>query len=94
MKGILDALLVGGALLASVLYAIAVLGPRAWRQRTGAALASRGFARVAQWIAPRAGAGTSGTCGGCGDGVVPGANIPDADGKTRIPLGQIRHRPR
>jgi hypothetical protein len=67
MNGILDALLVAGALLASVLYALAALGPRPWRQRAGAALACCGLRRVAQWMTAAGGTGKSRACGRCDD---------------------------
>lgn len=74
MNGVLDATLVGLALAASAAYVVAVLGPRAWRARLLAALASwcaRAPAgsrrrRAAERIAAAA-AKSQAACGGCGD---------------------------
>ena len=85
MSNLLDILLVGMALLASVLYAVLALGPGAWRRRlAAAALASLGLAR----IAPK----TSGTCGGCDNCAAPDAKEPTAGTETRVPVDDIPRR--
>jgi hypothetical protein len=84
MSTLLDILLVGTALLASVLYAIVALGPRTWRRRMAAALSSWGLAR----IAPK----TSGSCGGCDNCAAPDAKDATTGPETRIPLDEIGRR--
>jgi hypothetical protein len=84
MSTLLDLLLVGGALLASMLYAIVALGPRSWRRHIGSALAACGLARVA----PK----SSGACGGCDNCGAPDAKESTAGAETRIPLDDIGRR--
>ena len=84
MSALLDMVLVGIALLASVLYAIVALGPRSWRRRVAAALSSLGLAR----IAPK----TSGACGGCDNCAAPDAKDSTASAETRIALDDIGRR--
>jgi len=84
MSNLLDILLVGTALVGSVLYAIVALGPRAWRRRVAAFLTSLGLARVA----PK----TSGSCGGCDNCGAPDAKESPAGAETRIPLDEIPRR--
>jgi hypothetical protein len=84
MSNLLDILLVGTALLASLLYAIVALGPRTWRRRVAAALTSFGLAR----IAPK----TSGACGGCDNCAAPDAKDSTAGAETRVPLDEIGRR--
>ncbi len=84
MSKLLDLLLVGGALLASILYAIVALGPRTWRGHIGSALAACGLARVA----PK----DSGACGGCDNCGATDAKEAKAGGETRIPLDDIGRR--
>jgi hypothetical protein len=83
MNGILDALLVGIALLASALYALLALGPRPLRQRARAALASCGLPRIAE---------KTRACGGCDDCTAPDGSAGGAGGETRVPLDGIGHR--
>jgi hypothetical protein len=84
MSNLLDILLVGTALLASVLYAIVALGPRTWRRHVAAVLSSLGLAR----LAPK----TSGACGGCDNCAAPDAKDSTAGAETRIPLDDIGRR--
>jgi hypothetical protein len=84
MSNLLDLLLVGAALLASILYAIVALGPRTWRRRIGSALAACGLARVA----PK----DSGACGGCDNCAAPDAKESTAGAETHIPLEDIGRR--
>jgi hypothetical protein len=75
MNSVLDALLVGLALLASAGYALLSLGPRSLRRRllaglsrlTARAPAFFGLRRAAQWLAAAAAGKAHGACGGCDD---------------------------
>ena len=75
MNSVLDSLLVGVALLASVGYALLSLGPRSLRRRLLAGLsrlmarapAFFGMRRSAQWLAAAAAGKAQGACGGCDD---------------------------
>lgn len=70
MNGLLDYVLVGSALFASIVYAVFALGPRSWRRRlvvAGARLsAAFGLRRLAQRMEIAAANPGSGGCGGCG----------------------------
>ena len=99
MSGWLDGLLVGAALLASVFYASAVLGPKRWRAALWGALASAA-ARLTgtpdgSWLArrlaaraARAEAACGSGCGGCGSAPV----ARSAGGEVRVPLARIARR--
>ena len=85
MSPLFDGLLVGGALTASVLYALLRLGPKSWgrRWRLRAAAGAAG--------------GTAGACGGgcsnCGPESPPiAAAAPVTDGEVRVPVQQIGRR--
>jgi hypothetical protein len=75
MNSVLDALLVGLVLLASVGYALVSLGPRSLRRRLLSGLsrlmarapAFFGLRRTAQWLAAAAAGKAHGACGGCDD---------------------------
>jgi hypothetical protein len=75
MNSVLDALLVGLALLASAGYALLSLGPSSLRRRllaglsrlTARAPAFFGLRRAAQWLAAAAAGKAHGACGGCDD---------------------------
>ncbi len=84
MSHLIDILLVAAVLLGALLYAILALGPRAWRQRISAALASLGLSR----IAPKA----SGACGGCDTCAAPDAKESAGSAETRIALKDIGRR--
>ena len=84
MSHLIDILLVATALLGALLYAILALGPRAWRQRISAALASLGLSS----IAPK----TSGACGGCDNCAAPDAKESAAGAETRVALKDIGRR--
>jgi hypothetical protein len=83
MSHLIDFLLVGAALIGSILYALLALGPRAWRVRLSAGLANLGLAR----IAPK----PSGSCGGCDNCASPDAK-ESAGAETRISLQDIGRR--
>jgi hypothetical protein len=84
MSSLFDKLLVGSALIASVMYAILTLGPRTWRRHIASALAACGLARVA----PK----DSGACGGCDNCAAPDAKESSAGAETRVPLQEIGRR--
>ncbi|MGD0493456.1 MAG: DUF6587 family protein [Steroidobacteraceae bacterium] len=106
MSHVLDNLLVAAALLASAVYALFALGPRAWRRRALARAA--GWAgRAPAWLGLRglaarmdaAAAKSSGGCGGCGDcgsESSPAAGAPASarpgGGDIKIPLASIGRR--
>ena len=106
MHGLLDEILVGGVLLASIVYALLALGPRSLR---------RGLAvRAAAWIRSvstlpglralsrrlqTAAAKPAGACGGCDDcasGQSKDAQAPEPTGsagpEVRIPVSTIGKR--
>jgi len=75
MHGLLDGILVGGALFASVLYALFALGPRTLKRSllTRAAALVRsvppmpGLRRLSRRLEAAAAARSGSACGGCGD---------------------------
>jgi hypothetical protein len=103
-----DNMLVGLALLVSVGYAIAALGPRALKQRLLAALVGRlagtwpflGLLNIARRLqaksAAKAAAQTAGACGGCDNcGSGSTTTLPAAQaavGDVRIPVAKIGRR--
>jgi hypothetical protein len=104
MKGVLDGLLVGLALFASIIYAAFSLGPRTLRPRllAGASALLRrlpgfpGLHDVAARLnaaAAAAAAKAKGACGGCdncGPEQAPAARSPASE--VRIPLAKIGKR--
>jgi hypothetical protein len=108
MNSILDDSLVGLALLASVGYAMASLGPRSLRRRilgvlgraAGRAPAFLGLGKMAQRLAAASMAKAQGACGGCDTcGSEPAATLgtmapraPNAE--VRVPLARIGRRAR
>ena len=98
----LDQALVGLLLLASAVYAVMTLGPRAWRQRvlaalSGAAAAAPRFLRLSR-LAQRLAAAVKpkGACGGCEDcgadlkSASPSQSSPPPE--IRVPVGKIGRR--
>jgi hypothetical protein len=93
---VLGNLLVALAVLASVLYAAATLGPKSWRARAFGALAAW-VSRQPAWLGSRAIAQhlsvhsvRAGGCGGCGD---CGSAAPaKANADVRIPVAKIGRR--
>jgi hypothetical protein len=80
MNAILDNLLVGAVLLASLGYAIYKLGPRALRQRILAALRLSASAGKSQ--------GACGGCDNCGTDTAP----QSASAEIKIPVAKIGRR--
>jgi len=107
MNGVAGDMVVGVAVLVSVAYAAATLGPKSWRARAFAALA-RGALRWPWLFGSRAlglrmagrldAASTqAGGCGGCGNcgSAAPGAQPASgvgAAGEVRVPVAKIGRR--
>jgi hypothetical protein len=99
MHGLVDVLLVGGALTVSVVYAAFSLGPRALRRRVMLGVASllrklpgamhwqRGVLRM-ETAAQKAGD----SCGGCGSCASTPPAASSAAPEVRIPVSSIRKR--
>ena len=106
MNSVLDALLVGLVLLASVGYALVSLGPRSLRRRLLSGLsrlmarapAFFGSRRAAQWLATAAAGKAHGACGGCDDcgsekAPASAASAQQSPGiEIRVPLTKIGRR--
>lgn len=106
MNNVLDALLVGLALLASVGYALTSLGPRSLRRRLLVGLsrlmarapAFLGLQRTAQRLAVAAAGKAQGACGGCDDcgsekAPATAASTQQSPGlEVRVPLTKISRR--
>jgi hypothetical protein len=103
MNSILDNSLVGLALLASVVYAVASLGPRSLRRRilgvlgraAGRAPAFLGLGRMARRLEAASAAKAQGACGGCdncGSEATPAPQAPKAE--VRVPVARIGRRVR
>jgi hypothetical protein len=103
MNSILDDSLVGLALLASAVYAVAAIGPRSLRRRilgvlgraAGRAPAFLGLGRIAQRLAAASAAKAQGACGGCdncGSEAAPAPQAPKAE--VRVPVARIGRRVR
>ncbi len=101
MRFILDDVLVGLVLLASVVYAVFSLGPRSLRGRllTGAAALLRrlpGFAglhELAQRLDTAASIKAKGACGGCDTcGSEQPPTAPSSGPEVRIPVSKIGKR--
>ncbi len=84
MSHLLDILLVGALLLASILYALLTIGPRSWRTGLSSGLAAIGLGR----FAPK----SSGACGGC-DNCGSTTTPAKAGAETRVALKDIGRRP-
>ncbi len=100
MHGIIDDVLVGLVLLASVVYAIFSLGPRTLRRRslTGAAVALRrlpeftGLRAITARLETAASVKAKGGCGGCGDCGSGSAAAPPPGSEIRISVSGIGKR--
>jgi hypothetical protein len=98
MHGVIDDFLVGSALLASALYAVAALGPRPVRRRLLSGLAAAlalaapipGVGRLAGRL-ERAAAAKAAACGGCG-GCTPAPAVGGDGGEVRVPVAGIKRR--
>jgi hypothetical protein len=103
MHGLLDEFLVGGALLASILYALISLGPRSLKRglavRAAALLRSvpamPGLRSLSRRLQSAAAVKPTGACGGCDD--CGSAQAPESNGsaepEVRIPVSTIGKRP-
>lgn len=80
MSGMVDLLLVAGALALSIGYAALALGPKAWRQR---------WARLR---GKESGAGACGGCDNCGDAAAQSGSAPAKEGEVRVPVERIGRR--
>jgi hypothetical protein len=101
MHGLLDEFLVGGALLASIIYAIFALGPRnfkrgllmraaAWVRSVPTMPGLRSLSRRLETAADK----PAGACGGCDDcgSATPTASAGSAEPEVRIPISKIGRR--
>jgi hypothetical protein len=103
MHGLLDEFLVGGALLASILYALVSLGPRTLKRgvavRAAALIRSLpkmpGLRSLSRRLETAAAAKPTGACGGCDDcGSAPASESSgSAEPEVRIPVSTIGKRP-
>jgi uncharacterized protein DUF6587 len=99
----LDELLVGGALLASILYALIALGPRTLKRGLAARAAALirslptmpGFRSLSRRLETAAAVKPTGACGGCEDcGSAPASESSgSAEPEVRIPVSTIGKRP-
>jgi hypothetical protein len=91
MHGLLDGLLVGGLLLASVIYALLSLGPRTLKRRLAVHAAAwvrsvpavPGLRALSRRLETAAAGKSGGACGGCED---------CGEKEVRIPVATIRKR--
>ena len=99
MNAFLDDFIVGAVLLASIGYAVAKLGPKAWKKRIleaisqvlKAAPVSFGVGGLAQRL--EAGSGeTQGACGGCDSCGNESASAPQSSGEIIVPVSKIGRR--
>jgi hypothetical protein len=81
MNAVLDNILVGALLLASLGYAVYRLGPRALKKRILAALGRSASAAKSQ-----------GACGGCDNCGTDPAAPQSSSGEIKIPVGKIGRR--
>ena len=99
MNAVLDNLLVGAVLLASVGYAVYRLGPRTLKKRIVAALSSAMVAApsflklgaAAQRLGASAGK-AQGACGGCDNCGTESAEAQSAPAEIKIPVAKIGRR--
>jgi hypothetical protein len=102
MHGLLDEFLVGGALLASSIYAIFALGPRslkrgflkraaAWVRSVPAMPGFRSLSRRLETAAVKP-AGACGGCDDCGSATPAPGSIGSAEPEVRIPVSKIGRR--
>ena len=101
MHSLLDEFLVGGALLASIVYALLALGPRtlkrallvrmaAWVRSAAAIPGLRVLARRLETAAAGKPSGTCGGCEDCGSGQSKGSEAPAAE--ISVPMSKIGRR--
>jgi hypothetical protein len=110
MNSVLDDVVVGAVLAASVAYAVYTLGPRAWRPRLlsgAAALLGRlpkflGVRATVGYLERAAAAKSTGSCGGCDScgtetavpGPAPSAEPSGTRAEVSVPLSDIGKRTR
>jgi hypothetical protein len=105
MHGLLDDVMVGAVLLASCVYALGSLGPRAVKRRLWSIAAavlkvapkSPGLYRAARSLEAAAAAPVAGSCGGCNNCGSPPARAGSSGGQSaapeiRIPVAKIGRR--
>jgi hypothetical protein len=102
MRGLLDEILVGGALLASVVYALLSLGPRSLKRGLAARAAAwvrsipemPGRRSLSRRLETAAAIKTTGTCGGCDNCGTPPPpeSIGHALTEVRVPVSTIGKR--
>ena len=103
MHSLLDEFLVGGALLASIIYALFSLGPRTLKRgvavRAAALIRSfpamPGLRSLSRRLETAAAVKPTGACGGCDDcGSAPASESSgSAEPEVRIPVSTIGKRP-
>jgi hypothetical protein len=99
MNAFLDDFIVGAVLLASVGYAIAKLGPKAWRRGILAAMSqvfeaapvSFRLGGLAQRLETASGRTQGGACGGC-DNCGTESAAPQSSGEISVPVANIGRR--
>jgi hypothetical protein len=80
LTALIDSLLVGLVLLASIVYALMALGPQSWRHSIRSALGFKPSATKS--------AGSCGGCEGCGSDTA----APKTSAEIKIPVGKIGRR--
>jgi hypothetical protein len=85
MNAVFDEFLVGAALLASLGYAVAKLGPKLWRKRI---LEAGG---VAQRLEAASGK-NQGACGGCDNCGTESSSAPQSSAEIKVPVAKIGRR--
>jgi hypothetical protein len=103
MHRLLDEFLVGGALLASIIYALFSLGPRTLKRGVAARAAALipslpkmpGLRSLSRRLETAAAVKPTGACGGCDDcGSAPATESSgSAETEVRIPVSTIGKRP-
>ena len=99
MNVVLDQFLVGAALLASLGYAVAKLGPKLWRkgiletlgQLFRSAPAFLKLGGVAQRL-ERASGKNQGACGGCDNCGTESSSAPQSSAEIKVPVAKIGRR--
>ena len=99
MNAVLDEILVGAALLASLGYAVAKLGPKLWRKRIlevlgqmlGSAPAFLKLRGVAQRLETASGK-NPGACGGCDNCGTETSPAPQSSAEIKVPVAKIGRR--
>jgi hypothetical protein len=99
MNAVLDEFLVGAALLASLGYAVAKLGPKLWRKRIlevlgqilRSAPAFLKLGGVAQRLEAASGK-NQGACGGCDNCGTESSSAPQSSAEIKVPVAKIGRR--